>query len=193
MPDLPTPAQARMVAAELAVCEALLTVRRAQADDADLWARIKAADPDGGPSPSPFVYVPVAEAQDAVRASRDRVRAAKAALDASVAALETLKGVIDGMELSIALDITGDLEHPQTRDLAEHLCRVLRDAVSGMAANTPGTSATLTDPTEIRDTRESRRFNAAEPFQALSPGRKVVLHGRVVITAAPAPDVPATT
>ena len=91
----PSPA-ARVAAAEHAVCDALLSMRRAEADDAALWARIKAADPDGGPSPSPFVYVPVAEAQDAVRASRDRVRAAKTAVDASVAALYGLYGLGGG-------------------------------------------------------------------------------------------------
>ena len=115
---------AGVAAAEHAVCEALLTLRRAEADDAALWARVKEESPDGGPSPSPFVYTAPAEAQDAVRASRDRVRAAKAALEDAEAVREA-RPMADETLVSLLRDV---IEEDEGQDddmaLARRLARV---------------------------------------------------------------------
>ncbi|MDE3095777.1 MAG: hypothetical protein KGK07_07235 [Chloroflexota bacterium] len=73
------------------------------------------------------------------------------------------------MSLNIALTVDGDLEHPAARDLAEHVVRLVREAVQGAAAQ-QSARVDIAGPHELRSTTERRAFNAPEEFRADSDG-----------------------
>lgn len=91
------------------------------------------------------------------------------------------------MSLDVSLVVSGDLEHPRNRDLAEHLCKLVREAVQS-AARDEGENVAVGPPKEQRITTEIRAFDGFDPFEKPAVDRSIVQTASIkpAISIAPA-------
>lgn len=91
--------------------------------------------------------------------------------------------------LDVEVKITGQLENPRNRDLAEHVVKLVREAVERAAADTPGSTITVGDPWERLARTWSRRFDGFDEFGTNHiEAREVTAHHYVHLPP-PAPEV----
>ncbi len=94
------------------------------------------------------------------------------------------------LSLDVRLTLTGDLDNPRNRDLAEHLLKLVRTAVEKAAADTPGSTATVGDPWEEKKVVFARGFDGFVPFGSPSHTERSV--GSFYYVHLPPPDAVAS-
>lgn len=79
------------------------------------------------------------------------------------------------MSVSITLTITGAVNDPPHLAFAEHLSALVAREIEAAKNDTPGATATLYGPMEVRTTEQKRRIRSDESYQLTDTGQRVEL------------------
>ena len=95
------------------------------------------------------------------------------------------------MSLTVSLTIDGDLGNIRNKDLAEHVCRLVNEAVQKAADDTPGSSVTLGDPWEMKQETSGRPLDGSRPYGTASTVTKAQMSSYVHLPEPPVDPGPA--
>lgn len=87
------------------------------------------------------------------------------------------------MSLDVSVQITGQLENIRNHDLAEHISKIVNEAIQEAADKYEGSTVGIGTPAEYKKISEGRPILGSEPFRPWGEERGVSLNSYIHIPA----------